>query len=195
MKVIGITGGVGSGKSTVTDILKEKYNACLINTDQVAHKLMEKGQVSYNEIVRYFGPGVLDEKGEISRSSLGAIVYQNPEKLLKLNSFTHPYVMGYVRELIEQKKDEGVRIVCVETALPSEAGLKNLCDEVWYIYAPEEVRRERLIQSRSYSDEKIYSIFQNQLKEEDFKKISDYTIHTDCDMENVKEQIRFLVEK
>lgn len=195
MKVIGITGGVGSGKSTITEILKDNYSAFLINTDQIAHMLMKKGKVSYNLIVEYFGDGVLDNAGEISRASLGAIVYQNPSGLAKLNSFTHPFVMDYVRDLIQQKQNENVTMVCIETALPKDAQLSDLCDEIWYIYAPEDVRRERIKNSRDYSDDKISNIFKNQMKEEEFKQICTQVIDTNDTMENIKEQIAFLVEK
>ncbi|MDF2608857.1 MAG: hypothetical protein K0R92_331 [Lachnospiraceae bacterium] len=195
MKVIGITGGVGGGKSTVTDILREQYKAYLINTDQIAHTLMQKGEISYQLIINHFGTGVLDEHGNISRSLLGALVYQAPDKLRRLNSFTHPYVMEQVKEIINQKREENVPIVCVETALPKEAGLKEICDEIWYIYAPEELRRERLIKSRNYSDDKISGIFMNQIKHEEYKQISTHMIQTDCSMEHVREQINFLLEK
>lgn len=195
MKVIGITGGVGSGKSTITEILKDKYHAYLLNTDQIAHKLMQKGEISYNLIVEYFGTEILDDKGNIHRPTLGAIVYNNSDKLLKLNSFTHPYVMGYVKDIISQKRNESSNLICIETALPAEAGLKDICDEIWYIYASEEVRRERLKKSRDYSSEKIDTIFKNQLKDNEYKNICTYQINTDKDMENITKQIEFLVEK
>lgn len=195
MKVIGITGGVGSGKTTVTDILKDKYGSYLINTDQIAHTLMQKGEISYEKIIEYFGVEVIDQFGNISRSLLGALVYQAPDKLLKLNSFTHPYVMKKVKEIIEQKRIENVPMICVETALPKEAALSGFCDAIWYIYAPEAVRRERLIKSRNYSDEKITGIFKNQLSHDEYIKLSTHMIHTDCSMEKLQEQIQFLLEK
>lgn len=195
VKVIGITGGVGSGKSTITEILKDKYLAYLLNTDQIAHKLMQKGEISYNLIVEYFGTEILDDKGDIYRPTLGAIVYNNPDKLTKLNSFTHPYVMGYVKDIINAKRNDSCNLICIETALPAEAGLKDICDEIWYIYAPENIRRERLMRSRDYTNEKIDTIFQNQMKENEYKNICNYQINTDKDMENIIKQIEFLVEK
>lgn len=101
--VIGITGGVGSGKSTVTSILRDKYKAFIINTDKIAHTFMEKDQISYKLIVTHFGSKVLDKKGDIDRGKLSLIVYNNNEELEKLNSFTHPYVMAKVKNIIKEK--------------------------------------------------------------------------------------------
>jgi dephospho-CoA kinase len=189
MKVIGITGGIGSGKSTILNILKDTYNAFVISTDHIDHKLMEKGNISYNLIVENFGSGILDQEGNINRKKLGAIVYNNPEKLLLLNSLSHPYVMKHVIDIIEEKRKEKVALICVETALPKEAGLSNFCDEIWYIHASENIRRERLQKSRNYTNEKIDTIFYNQIKENEYRKISTHIIDNNLSREKVAEQI------
>lgn len=195
MKVIGITGGIGSGKSFIAGIMKENFHAYLINTDQIAHKLMEKGRISYELIVRYFGEKVLDTEGEIDRGALGRIVYQDPDKLLTLNSFTHPYVMEYVKRLIEERRRESETLICIETALPIEAGLKEFCDAIWYVYAPENTRRERLIRSRNYEKEKIDQILKNQISDRDYRKASTHIIINDCPKEKIVGQIEVLLEK
>ncbi len=195
MKVIGITGGVGSGKSLIADIMKEHYHAYLINTDQIAHALMEKGKVSYNLIVSYFGEGILNSSGDIDRMALGNIVYQAPDKLLKLNSFTHPYVMDYVKELIDEKGKENEKLICVETALPVQAGLKEFCDAIWYVFAPEDIRRDRLKQSRNYDEHKIDKIFKNQISDLEYRNNSTHVIINDCSREKILEQIEVLLEK
>ncbi|MGB8454390.1 MAG: dephospho-CoA kinase [Anaerocolumna sp.] len=195
MKVIGITGGVGSGKSLIADIMKNNYQAFLINTDQIAHKLMEKGMVSYNLIVDYFGDGILNPSGEIDRAALGNIVYHDTDKLLKLNSFTHPYVMDYVRILIEEKRKEKEELICVETALPIQAGLKSFCDAIWYVFAPEAVRRKRLSQARNYDEKKIDKIFKNQISDSEYRRTSTHILINDCPKEKIMEQIEILLEK
>jgi dephospho-CoA kinase len=195
MKVIGITGGVGSGKSTITDILKDKYNAFVISTDHIAHILMEKGNISYNRIVETFGSGILDQEGNIDRKVLGSIVYDNPEKLKLLNRLTHPYVMKYVMDVIEEKRKEKVTLICVETALPKAAGLHDFCDEVWYIYATEDIRRERLQKFRNYSNEKIDRMFSNQIKEVEYKEISTRMIDNSLSIEDVTKQIGRILKK
>lgn len=189
MKVIGITGGIGSGKSTIINILKDTYNAFVISTDHIAQILMEKGNISYNLVVENFGSGILDQGGNINRKELAAIVYDNPEKLLLLNSLSHPYVMQQVLDIIEEKRNEKVVLICVETALPKEAGLSNFCDEIWYIHASEDIRRERLQKSRNYTNEKIDSIFYNQIKENEYREISTHIIDNNFSREKVAEQI------
>lgn len=195
MKVIGITGGIGSGKSMVADIMRDDFQTFLISTDKIAHKFMEKGGISYKLIVEYFGEDILDEKGEIDRGKLGRIVHSSKEKLLTLNSFTHPYVMDFVKKLIEEKRNENQEIVCVETALPIEAGLNTFCDAIWYVYAPENVRRERLKASRNYDDEKIDRIFQNQISDEDYRKLCTHVLVNDGPREKIIEQIEVLLVK
>lgn len=195
MKVIGITGGIGSGKSLVADIMKENFHAYLISTDQIAHMLMEKGKPSYNRILQYFGDEILNTSGEIDRKALGRIVYQDTEKLLTLNSFTHPFVMDYVKSLIKEKHKEGESLICVETALPAEAGLKEFCDAIWYVYAPEQIRRRRLIHSRNYGMEKIEKIFKSQISDSAYRRESTHIIMNDCPREKIIEQIEKLLEK
>lgn len=195
MKVIGITGGIGSGKSAVTDLLEKKYHAFLISTDQIAHMLMQKDMVSYKLIVEYFGEGILDQDKEIDRGKLGKLVYDNPDKLILLNSLTHPYVMNYVSKLIEDKRNQNIEILCVETALPIEAGLKDICQEIWYVYASIDIRKKRLMDHRKYSEEKVESIFKQQISEEAYRSMSTYIIYNDGTLEGIKEQIEVLLEK
>lgn len=179
----------------VADIMRNDFHAYVINTDQIAHKLMEKGRISYQLIVEYFGNNILTPSGEIDRSSLSRLVYQSPEKLLLLNSFTHPYVMDYVGKLIEEKNKENEDLICVETALPIEAGLHTFCHAIWYVFSPDNLRRERLKESRNYSDEKIDQIFKNQISEKDYRKASTHVLINDGTREIIAEQIEVLLEK
>ncbi|MFU0826572.1 MAG: Dephospho-CoA kinase [Lachnoclostridium sp.] len=195
MRVIGITGGIGSGKSMVAEIMRDDFHAYLISTDDIAHKFMEKGEISYNLIVQYFGKDILNSSGEIDRAKLGRIAHSSKEKLLTLNSFTHPYVMDYVKKLIEEKRKEKQDIVCVETALPIEAGLTGFCDAIWYVYAPENIRRERLKTTRNYDNDKIDRIFKNQIRDEDYRKLCTHVLVNDGSREKVIGQIEVLLEK
>jgi len=193
MKVIGITGGIGSGKSIVCEILQKHYQAFLINMDQIAHSFMEPGEVSYELIVKHFGEDILDEKGQINRKKLGQIVYQNEEALKYLNSCTHPYVLSYVKNLIYEKSLSQEELICVESALPVEGKLKEICDEVWYVKASDTIRRERLLVSRNYSNEKIDSIFSKQISEEQYKEIGTKIIRNETSPDDLIEQIDYLL--
>jgi len=126
---------------------------------------------------------------------LGSIVYTKSDKLELLNSLTHPYVMKYVLDVIEEKRNENVELLCVETALPKAAGLSGFCDEIWYIYVPEDARRERLQKSRNYTNEKIDSIFSNQIKENEYKEVSTRIIDNSFPIENVAKQIELILKK
>ncbi len=195
MKVIGITGGIGSGKSIVCDILQNHYKAYLINMDQIAHSLMEPGEISYELIVKHFGRIILDQAKRIDRKKLGELVYGDEEQLKLLNSFTHPYVLSYVRNLIYEKKLSLEKLICVESALPKEGKLRELCDEVWYVKASDSIRRDRLKNSRGYTNDKIDSIFRKQITDEQFTEIGTEIIMNETSQEDLLKQIDYLLKK
>lgn len=194
MKVIGITGGIGSGKSLVTNILKEKYGAYVLNTDGIAREQMEPGGVCYQDVVDYFGKGILDETGTIDRGKLAAIVFEDKAKLNKLNQLTHPKVLVAVNEAIETMRNKNrVPYLVIETALMIESGYDYVCDEVWYVYTPEEERRRRLKAERNYPDEKIDSIFASQSKEEAFRSRFSKVIENIGDIPMLTKQVEHLL--
>ena len=118
MKVLGITGGVGAGKSTILDYLNRRYHARIIEADKVGHFLMEPGQKVYYHIVETFGSGILRGDQSIDRQKLGKLVFDDQEKLVKLNCLVHPAVKEYIASEIEKERKEGkVPFVAVEAAL------------------------------------------------------------------------------
>ncbi|MDD3745444.1 MAG: dephospho-CoA kinase [Anaerostipes sp.] len=194
-KIIGITGGVGSGKSEVLRILKEDFQAKIIIADQVAHDLMEPGNVNYKGIVAEFGTEILLEDKKISRKALGQIVFHNKEKLQRLNQLTHPNVDRQIQEIMKEAREEDCHLIVCEAAILVGAGYEAMFDELWYIFTREEVRRERLKASRGYSDEQIDAMLSNQTSEEEFKRIADVVIDNSDTLERTKEQIRNRVHK
>ena len=142
MKVLGITGGVGSGKSEVLRYLKEEYGAYVCQMDETAKELQRSGTDCFRQIVARFGNRVIGPDGELDRAELGSIVFADEVALHALNAIVHPAVFRWVREDIREKREEGVDLYVVEAALLTEEG-KTLCDELWYIYAEEYVRRLR----------------------------------------------------
>ncbi len=193
MKIIGITGGIGSGKTLVTKLLEEE-GAYIANTDRIAKELMEPGQASYIDVVEYFGKDILLEDKTIDSNRLSKIVFKDEKKLKILNSLTHPKVLEVVQEEIEEKRKEGWKYFVIETALMIESGYDTICDQVWYVYAPEKMRRDRLKKSRDYSDLKIDSIFESQCKDEDFRKRYSIVIENVGDLDYLKEQVESLIE-
>ena len=189
MKIIGITGGVGSGKSRVLTYLESKYNALICQADHVAWKLQEPGQTCYAKIMDCFGKEILHQDKTINRSKLGKIVFADHEKLIQLNQIMHPAVKEYIVELIEQEKKNDTIYFIIEAALLLEEHYNLICDELWYIYCDEKVRRERLKVNRNYTDEKIDSIMASQLPKEIFRKECQIMIDNSGEFEDTCYQI------
>ena len=190
MRVIGITGGIGSGKSLVGDIMIKKYKAYLVNSDRIAKEQMMPGGSSYEGVVKYFGKEILLEDETIDKSKLSQIVFNDKEKLRVLNSLTHPNVLKEIQNVIAQKRESKDLPYCIiETALMIESGYDFICDEVWYVHSSRELRRSRLKQYRSYSDDKIDAIFESQSKDEDFLKEYRRVIYNDGDLCKLEYQI------
>lgn len=189
MKIIGITGGVGSGKSRVLSYMETKYQAVICQADHVAWELQEPGQACYEEIVAYFGEEILNEDKTINRSALGKIVFADKQKLLRLNQIMHPAVKTYIVDLISKEAQKGTTYFVLEAALLLEEHYNLICDELWYIYTDKQVRRERLKESRGYTDDKIDSIMASQLSEEIFRKECQIVIDNSGDFEDTCYQI------
>lgn len=198
IKVIGLTGGIGSGKSEAAGILVEDYGALLLNMDRIAHQFMEAGGVSYELIKDYFGEGILDKDGNIDRGKLGREVYQNTARLKVLNSFTHPYVCAYVRDRIREVKEGESHIpysvICVETALPKEAELSDYCDVIWYVSSDRKLRMDRLRENRNFDRDKFEQVLAKQLTEEEYKGISSHILTNNTTIEDLKIQIDRLLQ-
>ncbi|MBQ0042981.1 MAG: dephospho-CoA kinase [Lachnospiraceae bacterium] len=171
MIVIGVTGGVGSGKSALLEKIAEKYRCRIIYSDDAAKQTEKPGGLSYESIVELLGKDILDEEGVIINSKMAAKIFADSELLKKTNAIIHPAVKQYILNEIEAEKELGkVELFIIEAALLIEDGYDKICDELWYVYAPTEIRRARLKESRGYTDEKIDRMFDSQLTEEEFRK-------------------------
>lgn len=186
MKVLGITGGVGSGKSRVLYDIGNICKAYIIETDKLAHELMKPGQTIYKKIVETFGKDILqdNEPYEIDRSKLGAIVFSDKEKLSVLDGITHPAVKEEIINQIKSKQEENkYDVFVIEAALLIQDGYKAICDEIWYVYVNDDVRIKRLMEARGYTLEKCKSIISSQETFEYYKTNSDQIINNENDYE------------
>lgn len=191
MKVYGITGGAGTGKSEVIKMLQENFGGCVIMSDEVARELMQKGNISYQLIVEYFGRDILMDDGEIDRKKLADHVFNNKEALEKLNSMTHPYVKDEIRKLIAEAEASGeCRFVALESAILLECGYEDICDEFWYVYTKPEIRRQRMKETRNYSDEKVDSVMRNQQPDEVFFEQCSFVIENNTTLSDVYAQLK-----
>jgi dephospho-CoA kinase len=167
MKVIGLTGGIGAGKSTIAKLCQEYLRVAVIETDKVAKDQMKPGGCSYEAVVKEFGTKILRSDGEIDRLSLAQLIFSDKTKVKKINAITHPNVKEFTLQEIERLRNSGeYDAVLVETALLFIADFDRFCDETWCVYASEETRRSRLVTTRGYTNEKIDAIFQHQEKEQ-----------------------------
>lgn len=170
MKLIGITGGVGAGKSQILSYIEENTNCRILLADEVAHIVKKPGQPCYDELVTLLGEDVLDEDGSINKGRMAAKIFADKELLAQVNAIIHPAVKTYILDAIEaERKADEKEFFFVEAALLIEEGYHRIVDEMWYIYASETVRRERLKANRGYSEEKISQIMKSQLTEEVFR--------------------------
>ena len=183
MKIIGITGGVGAGKSTVLAYLEEKYNAFVIQADEVGHIVMEPGQECYQPVIDLFGKEVIKNDKTIDRKRVSDVVFGQPDFLSRLNGIIHPAVKRYILKSLEEQKEKGRNLCIVEAALFLEEHYQDFCDEVWYIYTDEEIRIQRLMDSRGYTREKSLGIIGNQASEAYFRAHTDYVIENNGNLE------------
>ncbi len=171
MHFIGITGGVGSGKSAVLDHLRENPRFKVSEADRIAEDLLLPGSAVFNSVIEILGKDVLSEDGTIDRKKMASLIFNDRDKLKKINGIIHPAV----RDKVQEEKNIYLRsgecdIYFLEAALLIECGYDKICDELWYIYAEPEVRRQRLKDSRGYSDEKTDSIMKSQLDDSIFRE-------------------------
>lgn len=191
MKVIGVTGGVGSGKSAVLSFLDNYINAVVLLADDAAKELEKKGGACYQPLIELLGEDVLGDDEEIDSKVMASKIFNDGSLLEKVNNIVHPAVKEYILDRIEEERDLGnVDYFFLEAALLIECGYKEVVDEMWYIFVREDIRRERLKKSRGYSDEKIDSIMRSQLSEEEFRINSDFVVDNSNTLEESIEQIK-----
>ena len=187
--IIGVMGGVGSGKSTVLNYLENNYEANIIEADKVAKEVMLPGNDVYNEIVKTFPEVIVDNK--IDSKKLAEIVFNDKEQLEKLNSITHP---GAVKEIVSRIKSSKNRIIVVESAILLGSGVEQYCDELWFVFCNRDTRIKRLIQTRGYSKEKCISVIESQPADEEYNKGADEFIDNSYSEENTREQIDLILD-
>ena len=190
MKILGITGGVGSGKSEVLVFLQEAYGAVIAPLDDAAKRLQRKGQPCFARIVEAFGRDMLSADGELDRGKLAEAVFSDPKKLALLNSIVHPEVRRWAEQDIFQKEREGVRLYVLESALFPDVDYGDLCEEMWYIFTEESVRYQRLEKSRGYTEKKIREIIQAQPPEAAFRRICTAVIDNSGAFEHTKKMVQ-----
>ncbi len=192
MKVIGLTGGVGSGKSLVAQKMEEELGAVLLIADELGRAAMEPGTDSFERIVRRFGEELVLPDGTLDRNRLAGIIFQDAAARRAVNEIIHPVVKAYMAQEISRRKNEEGLLV-LETAILFESGCDALCDEIWYVRVPASLRQKRLQESRGYSPEKSQAIMAGQLEEQEFLRRCDKVLENDSTPQALSGKIRSLL--
>ncbi len=188
MKIIGLTGGIGSGKSTASQFLAE-LGATIIDADKIGHETFKPETEAWREVVAAFGQQIVAANGTIDRKKLGTIVFSNPEARARLNQIMHPRIYEVVRAQLAEYQRQGVSVVVLEAPLLVEAGWTSLVDEVWVTTAAEDTVLKRLRERTGLSEAESRARIRAQLPAGKRIREADVVIDTDCNLDELKAKI------
>lgn len=189
MKIIGVTGGIGTGKSTVSSILKN-LGAKIIDADMISRQIVSKGKRAYLAIVESFGPEILDENEDINRRKLGEIVFNDKSKLEVLNAITHPIIADEIKSHVTEEMNNGFYDkVVVDAAIPFKVGFLDLVDEVWVVTASRENRIKRTMERNGISEEAALCRINSQMLQIEYATIGDNLIENDGDIIELEQKV------
>lgn len=188
MKIIGLTGGIGSGKSTVAKYMAG-LGAVVIDLDRVGHEVLMSGSQAFKKVVSEFGKDILEAGGEIDRARLGDLVFKNRRDLARLNRIVHPAIDNTIEKSIGEYRQKGEKVVVLEAAAMLEAGRAKQADEIWVTITPESTVLNRLSERSGYSEEESRARIRSQLSNVERIKHADVVIDTDCSLEELKARV------
>ncbi|MGY3776135.1 dephospho-CoA kinase [Helcococcus sueciensis] len=188
-RIIGLTGSIATGKSTVSKyLIKKGYK--VVDADKITHELMKKDNINYVEIVKHFGNSILDKDDEIDRKKLANIVFSDENKLNALNNLTHPNIFNKINETIEESDE---KIIFLDIALLIEFIKNNIwnisLDEIWLVYVNKDIQLERLMKRNNFSEKEAKIRIKAQMDIDEKIKYSDFILYNDRDLEYLYKQI------
>lgn len=189
--VIGITGGVGCGKTTVMSVLRERFAAKTLLADEIGHMALQPGEKTYEKICTMFGSEVVLPTGQLNRTRLAELIYADEEKRQQLNAIVHPYVKRKIQEYLQEWRD--APLVAIETALMFESGCDAFCDAVWYVKTEPMLRIQRLMESRGYTKQKAEAIMAAQISDEEGCRRCDACIENNGSIEKIANTLQELL--
>ncbi|HCW7414429.1 TPA: dephospho-CoA kinase [Staphylococcus aureus] len=192
-KVIGLTGGIASGKSTVSELLSV-FGFKVVDADKAAREAVKKGSKGLAQVREVFGDEAIDENGEMNRRYMGDLVFNHPEKRLELNAITHPIV----RDIMEEEKQEYLKQgynVIMDIPLLFENELENTVDEVWVVYTSESIQMDRLMQRNNLSLEDAKARVYSQISIDKKSRMADHVIDNLGDKLELKQNLERLLEE
>lgn len=194
MKVLGITGGMGSGKTTVASYLKDK-GAVVVDADIVAREVLTKGSEAISEIEKTFGKEVLLEDGSLNRNKLAEIVFKDGLKLNVLNSITHKYIIEkLISEVDAIKKAGKTRFIVIDAPIPVKHGFVDMTDEIWAVVADKEKRVERIIERSGLSHEEALARIESQANDDEYINVASKVIENNKDLYDLKIKVSEMLQ-
>ena len=193
MFIIGITGGIGCGKSTVAALCKEA-GLKVLDADAISREITRSGGVALPEIVDIFGMSVLNEKGDLDRSKMAKTVFKDKKKLDILSSIIHRHVVEQMRYKVEQLSEKKEKAVILDVPIPVKHGFLDLCDQVWVVWAEESVRLKRL-RKRGMSEDEAKRRMQMQMTKEEYLKLADREIDNSSSVEDLRQQVTVMFQQ
>ena len=194
MLVIGVTGNIGSGKSTVCQILA-KLGAIVIDADKLGHEAYKPHSQTWQEIVTAFGKDIVKSDYEIDREKLGQIVFSNPDALARLNQIVHPEAYRLAQERIGIYRHQGAKAIVIEAILLIEAKWTNLVNKIWLVIAPENVVIRRLTRDKAMNESQILARLRSQMPAEEKMKYADDIIYNDGNFAQLEARVTELWHK
>lgn len=195
MMVIGLTGGIATGKSTVTEILKE-FNTLIIDADIIARQIVEVGKPALNEIVHVFGKEILTDEGQLDRKKLGKLVFNDEKNLEKLNRITHPKILNEIqRKIATLRKTTAYPIVIIDAALLIEMNMTGLVDEVWLVVANQEQQIRRIIHRDHLTEEEALKRIQSQMDTKVKMQYADVIIENNEDLDVLRDKVEHEINR
>ena len=186
MLTIGLTGGIGSGKSTVSKMLAE-MGAPILDADKVGHGIYAPGGPAYEDVIEAFGRDILAPDGTVDRKKLGPIVFGDPNALKKLNSIVHPKMLAEMQRLVNGMREAGeTKPIVVEAAILIEANWQPMCDEVWLVRASKERVIQRVERDRGMAPEQTEARIRAQLSDDERRKHADYLIENEGSLADLR---------
>ena len=194
MFVIGLTGGIGTGKTSVSNILSS-LGASMINADKIGHKIYEPNSEGWMEVVNAFGKEILNENQEIDRKKLGSIVFKDKKYLDQLNSITHPRIYSEIESELQTLSNNNVTVSVVEAALLIEAKWTSLADEVWVTVSNENIIYKRLEKRDGLNIEAIKPRISSQMSTKEKLKFADVIIKNDSSIKDLEKERQYYWKK
>lgn len=186
MKIIGVTGGIGSGKSTVSHILQD-LGAKIIDADKVSRRVTRKGEPVLDELVEYFGIEIINDKGELDRKKLAEIAFNNQKYVEKMNEIIHPHVIRKISSEIERIRHKGnVETVVLDVPIPVKTGFLDIADEVWTVTADKEVRIKRIMERSNLTYDEALNRIKSQKSDEEYISLGDNVIDNSGSLEELE---------